>query len=285
MAIVETDDPRIITSPEHLPEHQAIVRYHPDEPVYGDGVLDWLYTLLSQQHGELQVSVKVFEPQPHGREGVERTGTVSSLDLQKGLDRFARGVSQEEDKICIPAVSGVFTTVNGHKHFMPMLDLEKTASGATETALRNDLQIIGEALSQAGLTGSILRTGDVDRGSYHYVGDYALPYEPYYWQYMGLFMTSLVDNETVSIESAGNIANSLGYGSELVGADNLLKAQGVASEILDTFPSIKSGDRREGLFYDPRWVAHRLKQGINTLRLTVPTKGYKERPRLVAEVY
>lgn len=161
----------------------------------------------------------------------------------------------------------------------PLLDLEITASGDPEADLKRVMQIF----TNDGLTGFFLQSGDIGKGSYYYAADYLLSYHPWFWKIMGYFMTRLVDTRS---GPAGyqNLDNSIELGTALLASDNLEQARGIAQEIRKRFPSIPSGKIRPGLSFDPRWIAHRITQGLNSLRSDI-AKDYKELPRLVAELY
>ncbi len=97
-------------------------------------------------------------------------------------------------------------------------------------------------------------------------------------------MKEMVDETQTVNRLRLNIEVSQKYGDRLIQSSSLKEAREVAKKILKAFPSIQTGETRSGLLYDPRWIAHRIVQGFNFLRVTL-SKDYAFLPKLVGEIY
>lgn len=260
--------PNILPNPVPASE----IQYFPNEPQLS--TIDIFKQLLipieqkaRKNNQNTQVAVKVYETAVHGSEDY----TEVSLWLPPSAleHRFIPGV-------CL-AVSGVIK-VGTELYFLPTLDLEYPVE---DQELSN---LAMQKLINLGLSGNIVKSGY----SHHFIGDTFFNYDQNYWKFFGIIMQNLIyDEELFPIHTS----LSKNFGVRLLIADSIETCIEIANEILLAFPSISSGQMREGLLFDPRWIAHRLTPlnvetdllAINTLRVT-KGKGYTFAPTFEAEL-
>ena len=226
-------------------------------------------------HPELigtQVYAKAYQVLPHGSELDEELKLINVDNLSEELSKFRLDIFRGKDWLAWQTgISGVFYKDGIPEFFIPMLDLEFPSSGDVS----QDINILGSHFNSLDIEGGIFKSGDSGVGGYYFVGYEPLKYSPEYWRFMGKVLT---------VMSFGNSLNSdfaKQAGLVILEAQSLEEAQKVANLILKFYPSIKNGETREGLYCDPRWIAHRLLQGFSILRYT-PGKSYEDRPLQVA---
>lgn len=273
MSITEFGRPLIL---DQFPKNFGSVHFTPD-PINGLESMQYLFSEFSNQLGpSASVMVKWFDDVPHGVLGGEELGWILVSDILKGL-------YSSEGRI--PSVSGVLKSQTGDFYVIPMMDLEIPASVDGHLRIQPEVEKLAVHLSEKGIGGFILRSGDPGLGSHWYVADFALPYEPFFWCSFGYLMTVMFDDSDASLEGIENSFISQQFAERLINCRDYKEAREVGEEMLLRFPSVPSGCVRSGLWYDPRWVGHRLVQGVNTLVRVKRSKGYKSLPKLLVDIY
>lgn len=290
-------EPCFYSSYSAIPPRALKPHFYECDPIRAAETLAYVFTLLSELSGGIDLSVytKAYVEGPHGTKTPERLGTVSPKGYFQELEAFVNHMTVELNSPCIPSVSGTFEVCVQSPQIrterplsgfvVPMADLEIISTGSTKADLQRDLDRVSTRLAEYKFSGFLLRSGDIGRGGYFYMADFALPYNPGFWETLGYLMTILVDPDCSGQETQQNVSRSQSLGQELLEARSLEQARGIADKILKAFPSIPAGITRAGLFLDPRWVGHKLEAGINCLIRTTPAKGYKDPPQLVGEIF
>ena len=227
------------------------------------------------------LAAKAYSNLPHGHAQDAQEGYVEIQALRDNVRGFRREVAEKVDWAAwSTALSSVLVDMEGiPRWFIPVIDLEIDATDNT----REDLARVDYQLASVLSSGTFLRSGDVGSGSYFFVGDQVKPYD-LFRKFYGLVMVTLLDFRDFSQKSKENWKKSLHFGEALLSVTNSDEELVVAGRILDAFPSIRSGNRRSGLKFDPRWIAHSLKRGRAYLRYT-PGKGYEDKPLVVADFF
>lgn len=248
------------------------VRYYPGEPIISS--LDIFKDIFipvqkkANSHGlHAAVAIKVYEETPHGKTDFTEVCLwlpPSTLDAS-----FKPGMNL--------AISGVMK-IDQELFFIPTLDLEYPINEKyfSEIALQ---KLIG-----MGLSGNIIKSGY----SHHFIGNSFYAYDKNFWRIMGLFMQNLVYDEDL-FKTEVDLSKS--FGKQLLNAESLEECSTIADAILRVYPSLLSGQMRDGLLYDPRWIAHRLQPlrvefdllAINTIRV-LKGKGYDKPPIFEGEI-
>jgi len=149
---------------------------------------------------------------------------------------------------------------------VPMADLEIPV---TENPA-SDIENVANKLAQNSFSGMILRSGRRGMGGYHYLGDFLLPAQPFFWQVEGRLIELLTDDHHI---------REIGYRLSLT--ESHLDACRVAQDILDQVPSETETDS----MIDVRWVAHSLLRVEGPFLRTESGRHYLEGPKLVAGIY
>lgn len=264
-----------------LPRRDGLVfNVRINEGIESIDVLDWLFDSIEKKLGPVYVETKAYTDVPHGIDSAPVYGEARMNNSLLGLFPVVRdGLGQLNPPI-IPSVSGVFYTQNGEKFVVPMLDLELTSTGLEEQQIHADLCKVVECLQELGFSGLFLNSGS----SYQFIADFAMPYSPWYWKIMGYYMTNLVDHGNTHPEAFLNIINSVNFGQMLIESQSLEEAKAISKKILTTFESIPTGEIRQGLLADVRWIAHKILEDANYLVRVTESKSYKRPPILVGDL-
>jgi len=224
---------------------------------------------------KMSAPVKAYQVVEHGQIPEEVLGSINLASIRESFTEFRLKVFKERGWTSWQTgIGGVFFDRGQARSFIPMLDLEAIST----KKLERDTKLLEGGLKTLNVDGSIVRSGDIGIGSYFFVGHDPVDYSPHYWQFMGKALVSFTvgDNE--------NTAKIKDFGNKLLQARTREESVLVADEILASFPSIRTGQEREGLLVDPRWVGHKLKDGFTILRQT-SGKNYEDRPLQVAGFY
>jgi hypothetical protein len=240
-------------------------------------ILEILNTSVSQYSilRKMSIPIKAYQVVEHGQTPEEVLETITLKDVKASFEEFRQKIFKEKGWTSWQTgIGGVFFDKGQPKLFIPMLDLEIVST----PNLIKDTMSLENGLRKLDVDGSIVRSGDVGMGSYFFVGHDPQNYFPNYWQFMGNALISFTvgDNE--------NTKKARYFGSVLSKAQTKEESVVIADEILACFPSIKTGQEREGLLVDPRWIGHKLKDGFTILRQT-PGKNYEDKPLQVAGFY
>lgn len=197
-----------------------------DDPVKGEDFVIFLYSILTESLGELDIFVKAYaQDRLHGDNPLELIGTVSSINLISDLSTFTQTATAEFDEPCISSISGTFKTKEGLKLVVPMMDLDIPSSGQSKEKIYHDLIPLISILMKNKVSGYILRSGDVGIGSYHFVCDFVVPYNPSFWQSIGWFMEIMVEEQFQN----RNVVDSKRLGMSLSKAQTLEEARVIAN--------------------------------------------------------
>lgn len=290
-------EPCFYSSYSEIPQRDLSIHFYENEPVGSIVTLAYSFTLLSELSENLNFSVeaKAYIEALHGVETPDYYGSLSPQNYFEELDRFMVQARKELHSPCVPSISGTFDVCARSpqallgrplsKFVIPMVDLEITATGHEIQHLERDLGTVSEILKENKFSGFLLRSGDIHKGGYCYMSDFALPFNPGFWETMGLFMVVLIDTNNPERNAQQNISRSQSLGQKLLETRSLVEAREIANEISKTFPSIPSEKTRPGLYFDPRWIYHKLEAGNNCLMRPTSAKGYKSPPQLVGEIY
>jgi hypothetical protein len=222
---------------------------------------------------DTQVPIKAYEVVPHGTNPDIEVEMANVSNLRQEVELFRQRIFREKPWVSWQSgIGGVFYRDNVPVSFVPMIDLELVSSQNIEV----DTKRLEAPLEMLGMYGSIVRSGDRGVGGYFFVGHKVLPYTPEYWRFMGRVLKGF------SFGESENAINAREIGDGLIQANSLQEANGVATKIQVAFPTIKTGETREGLLCDPRWIYHKLLDGYTILRES-PGKSYQDRPLQVAE--
>lgn len=280
---------------------RKLTEYTSKKPVHISELLHDYFDILKFKFNErnkvCHIILKVYEELPHGNYPKAFYKADKWTQKQNYLVKLKRVINDFDIEKSVLGYSGVFfenLSLENHvikqedllqsikdfstAFFIPMLDLEILST----KNVRKDLDQLMTAMKKAGLSGHLIRSGDIGRGSYMYVGDFVMPHFKNYWQLWGLSMIHFV-RQPANNEEKENIKKSLYYGNLLLKADTLKKAINVSESILKAFPSIPSSSERPGILYDPRYIAHRIIEPVSILRVS-KAKGYKEPPVVVCSL-
>lgn len=237
-------------------------------------LLDFVVS-TNPQLNETQIPLKAYQTVEHGNSPEELVKLIDVNDLQKAFEQFRLRVFREKGWVSWQTgIGGVFFCGGKPKYFIPMFDMEVISTDKPE----EDAQKLEGHLKALDIDGSLVKSGDPGIGSYFFVGHSLLPYSPEYWRFMGKVLNCFTEGESLNAKRAKEL------GSLLLSAKSIEESTIIADKILQQFPSIKTGDEREGVLCDPRWIGHKLKERFTILRQT-PGKSYGDRPLQVACYY
>jgi hypothetical protein len=224
----------------------------------------------------MKLPVKAYQIVDHGQTPESVIGFVSTKDYKASVNSFRLSIFQSKRQWSAwqTGVGGVFYENEVPKYFVPMIDLEITSTDDIEA----DIKKLIPHLNALGIDGSIVKSGDSKIGGYFFIGHEPQDYDPNYWQFMGRVLVSFSEGDSSDAQAARTL------GTKLSDTQTIEDAIDIASKILIIFPSIRTGQEREGLLCDPRWIGHQLIQGFTILRYT-PGKNYEEKPLQIATYY
>ncbi|OGM22420.1 hypothetical protein A2691_03890 [Candidatus Woesebacteria bacterium RIFCSPHIGHO2_01_FULL_39_23] len=233
---VVSDIPLIITSLDQLKGRTVRPHFYPNEPHTHS--VDTLAMLLRDMdlglrkvfpNADLRIPIKAYLDVPHGIDPPVLKGFARTIDWFAGLQSLhdeavkklggpsSCGFGSEIQITCIHQVptQAQFT--------LPMIDLEVDTTDDPKA----DLDPVVDKLTRDGVSGIFLRSGDIGRGSYHFIADFLMIGENSVWKFGGYCLTQLITNEG-SYQAVRNYQLAIEFGQLLTKTESPATAKSIA---------------------------------------------------------
>ncbi len=230
--------------------------------------------------------IKTYEQVPHGEIAVENyqhiqvaglleeiNESIQSNTVNHSVKKWTGGLSGNifiaRDSEWVDQPRNIVQEAS-IKLCLPLLDLDIRAT----SNYRQDLAEVTEKFRYNKISGYFALSGE----AYHFIADFVLPYEPYYWQSLGT-MANVLTPQNATYDQI----NLTEVFTAIATSQTLMEAQNVSSIILHPLQGIPSNTKTSSDI-DARWLSHRLRDGVTILRSAI-AKGYEDVPKVVARVH